>query len=192
VTAGSAATPFFSFSQSLASKPTPSLFGNNSTFGKTDSGTSLFNTNSVTSNAAEGGEADEEEYVPPKPEVSEVKEDGAVYTKRIKLYYFNEKEKKFCDRGIGNLYLKPITTSNVESTQLIIRADNNLGSILLNVKLNKLFPITKVGAKDVSYICVPNPAIPNVDAKAPCKFLFKVKTEDDAKELLDKINELNK
>ena len=52
-------TPFFSFQPNLASKPSTSLFGTNSTFGKTDSGTSLFNTNSVTSNAAEGGEADE-------------------------------------------------------------------------------------------------------------------------------------
>ncbi len=88
------------------------------------------------------------------------------------------------------MYLKPI--SNSESTQLIIRADNSLANILLNVKLSKIFPITKIGVKDVSYICVPNPVIPNVDTKAPCKFLFKVKSEDDAKELLDKLNELKK
>ncbi len=131
-----------------------------------------------------------EEYVPPKPEVSDVKEEGAVYTKRMKLYYFNEKETKFCDRGIGNLYIKPI--NNGESTQLIIRADNSLANILLNVKLNKMLPISKIGAKDVSMLCIPNPAIPNIDSKLPCKFLFKVKTEEDAVELLDKLNEFKK
>ena len=86
--------------------------------------------------------------------------------------------------------MKPI--SNGESTQLIIRADNTLANILLNVKLSKLFPITKIGAKDVSYVCVPNPPIPNIDTKTPCKFLFKVKTGEDATELLDKLNELKK
>ena len=109
---------------------------------------------------------------------------------RIKLFYFNEKESKFCDRGIGNLYVKPL--NNGDSTQLIVRADNSLANILLNVKLNKVLPISKIGAKDVSYLCIPNPPIPNVDAKLPCKFLFKVKTEDDAVELLDKLNELKR
>lgn len=106
------------------------------------------------------------------------------------MYYFNEKENKFCDRGVGNLFLKPISSG--ESTQLIVRADTSLANILLNVKLTKVFPISKIGAKDVSYICLPNPPIANVDSKKPCKFLFKVKTEDDANELLDKLNELKK
>lgn len=106
------------------------------------------------------------------------------------MFYYNEKESKFVDRGIGNLYLKPI--NNGESTQLIIRADNKLANILLNVKLSKALPINKISAKDVSYLCIPNPPIPNVDSKLPCKFLFKVKTEDDAQELVDKLNELKK
>lgn len=88
------------------------------------------------------------------------------------------------------MYLKPIPNS--ESTQLIIRADNSLANILLNVKLSKVFPISKISAKDVSYICLPNPPIPSTDSKVPCKFLFKVKSEDDAKELLEKLNELKR
>jgi len=183
------ATPFFSF-QTAGSKP-------GGIFGNMNASTSLFGSATFPASAMAGGgaaaaegEAEEEEYVPPKPETCEVKEEGAVYTKRIKLFYFNEKESKFCDRGIGNLYLKPL--NNGESTQLIVRADNTLGNILLNVKLNKVLPISKIGAKDVSYLCIPNPPIPNVDAKLPCKFLFKVKTEDDAVELLDKLNELKR
>jgi nuclear pore complex protein Nup50 len=113
-----------------------------------------------------------------------------VFTKRVKLYYYNEEEKKFCDRGIGNLFIKPI--NNGESTSLVVRADTTLANILLNVKLSKALPIAKAGPKDVSYLCVPNPPIPKTKSNAPCKFLFKVKTEDDANELLEKLNEYKK
>ena len=106
------------------------------------------------------------------------------------MYYFNEKEKKYTDRGIGNLFIKPINDG--ESTQLIVRADTKLANILLNVKLSKSLPITKVNPKDVSYLCMPNPPIPNVDSNVPCKFLFRVKTEDDASELFEKLNEYKK
>lgn len=115
---------------------------------------------------------------------------------RIKLYYFNDKEKKFSDRGIGNLFIKPTQKEGVAadlSYQLIIRADNKLAQILLNVKLSKVFPVTRDGPKDVSYLCVPNPPIQGLDsATAPVKFLFKVKTENDADELAEKLNEYKK
>ncbi len=58
--------------------------------------------------------------------------------------------------------------------------------------LKKELPISKISAKDVSILCIANPAIPNVDPTKPCKFLFKVKTENDADELFDKLNELKK
>ncbi len=113
-----------------------------------------------------------------------------IFLFRMKLFYYSEKESKFVDRGIGNLYLKPI--SDGEATQLIIRADNKLANILLNVKLNKACPVNKISAKDVSYLCIPNPPIAGVDSKLPCKFLFKVKTEEDALELVEKLNEHKK
>lgn len=183
-----ASKPFFSFSSSAISNSTkPGLFGTGTTG-------SLFGaSNSTTFPATATGstvDQEEEEYVPPKPETSDVKEEGAVFEKRTKLFYFNEKESKFVDRGIGNLYIKPL--NNGESTSLIIRADNKLANILLNVKLMKELPISKISAKDVSYLCIPNPPIPNVESTKPCKFLFKVKTEEDALELVEKLNEYKK
>ena len=75
------ATPFFSF-QTAGSKP-GGIFGNMS------GSTSLFGSATFPASAIAGGnaaaaegDAEEEEYVPPKPEVCEVKEEGAVYTKR--------------------------------------------------------------------------------------------------------------
>lgn len=180
------ASPFFSFAGST-SKTTN--FGNLSNTGPTGSiflatdNTFSFKTNTT-------NEQEEEEYVPPKPEVCDIKEEGAIYEKRTKLFYFNEKESKFVERGIGNLYIK--TTNKDKASSLIIRADNKLANILLNVKLIKEFPISKISAKDISYICIPNPPIPSVDEKKPCKFLFKVKTEEDAIELLEKLNEYKK
>ena len=56
----------------------------------------------------------------------------------------------------------------------------------------KELPISKISAKDVSYLCIPNPPIPNVESTKPCKFLFKVKTEEDALELVEKLNEYKK
>ena len=109
---------------------------------------------------------------------------------RLKLFFYSEKDKKFTDRGVGNIYLKPINDG--KDTQLIIRSDNSLANILLNVKLNKMFAISKEGTKNVSYLCMPNPPIPNVSSDVPCKFLFKVKTDEDASELFDKLNELKR
>ena len=67
-----------------------------------------------------------------------------------------------------------------------------LGNILLNVTLSKQVPVSKIGKKDVSIICIANPKIPNQDENVPCKFLFKVKTDQDADELLNKLNEMKK
>lgn len=49
--------------------------------------------------AAAGGGDGDEDYVPPKPEVQEISEDDAVFTKRCKLFY--KKEEAFVDRGVG-------------------------------------------------------------------------------------------
>lgn len=188
--------PFFSFGSSdknsvFSSTPlvgeSKSIFGSTTTSSSFASGISFATGVTPNANNAEG---EEEPYEPPKPESSNVKEEGSVYEKRMKLFYFNEKESKFVDRGIGNLFIRP--TKDGESTQLIIRADTSLANILLNVKLSKVFPIKKIGPKDVSYICVPNPEITGISNTTPCKFLFKVKSPEDADELLEKLNEFKK
>lgn len=185
--------PFFSFGSSEKQNvfsSTPLTGDTKSIFGSTPSPFSTGISFGTGATATVANVEEEEPYEPPKPESSNVKEEGSVYEKRMKLYYFNEKEQKFIDRGIGNLFIKP--TKNGESTQLIIRADTSLANILLNVKLTKVFPINKIGPKDVSYICVPNPEIPGISSTSPCKFLFKVKSSEDADELLEKLNEFKK
>ncbi|XP_031696298.1 nuclear pore complex protein Nup50 isoform X2 [Anarrhichthys ocellatus] len=104
--------PSFSFSSSSASSS--SLFGSSSTAAPP----------SFKSGDArppdENGEEESEE--PPKPEIKEVKEDDAFYSKKCKLFY--KKDSEFKEKGVGTLHLKQ-TEGKV---QMIIRADTNLGT----------------------------------------------------------------
>nr|CAI5860182.1 unnamed protein product [Callosobruchus analis] len=90
----------------------------------------------------ETGDDDEDE--PPKVEFT--REGPYIYTTRSKV--FVKKNSGFVDRGVGNLYLKPIERS--EKIQLIVRADTNLGNLLCNFILLKSIPIEKKGNKDVN------------------------------------------
>jgi nuclear pore complex protein Nup50 len=134
--------------------------------------------------AATTDEADED--APPKVEVKQVVEDDALYSRKCKLFY--KKGEEYVDKGVGMLHLKSADNGR---TQLLVRADTNLGNILLNILLNPDIPTTRVGKNNVMLVCVPNPPI---DAKnpssVPLPMLIRVKTGDDADELKGKIDEL--
>merc|ERR1719239_1130023 len=134
------------------------------------------------------GSKEDEEYVPPKPEI---KEDDSLFSIRCKLYY--QKDGGWTERGIGNLHLKPVAENK---TQLLIRADTNLGNILLNVMLSASLPASRQGKNNVFIVCVPNPPLsgkPDAEADTtPTPMLIRVKTGDDADELLGKIDERKK
>ena len=67
---------------------------------------------------------------------------------------FYKKGKEFADKGLGMLHLKKVD----EKTQMIVRAETNLGNILLNIVLNKSMNFSRRG-NNVQFSCVPNPAI---------------------------------
>lgn len=130
-------------------------------------------------------DGEDEEYVPPKAEVREIKEDGAVYTRRCKLFY--QKSGQWIDRGVGNIHLKPTEDGR---SQLIIRADTNLGNILLNILLTKDIPTQRQGKNNVFLVCVPNPPINSKDPVTPTPMLMRVKTGEEADELLAKMEDM--
>ncbi|KFM70641.1 Nuclear pore complex protein Nup50, partial [Stegodyphus mimosarum] len=113
---------------------------------------------------------EEQEYVPPKNEVVAVTEEGAVYSKRCKLFF--KKDDNYAEKGIGTLYLKPIDGK----TQLLIRADTNLGNILLNIMLSASLPMSRTGKNNVLIVCIPNPPvdIKNPDSKEAIPILIRV------------------
>lgn len=66
------------------------------------------------------------------------------------------------------------------------------GNILLNISLTKSIP-TSLQGKSVSLSCVPNPPVDSKqDNTKPICMLIRVKTEDDAKELLKQLTEHKK
>lgn len=145
-------------------------------------GSGGFNAKPAEPAASEEAESDE----PPKPEVVEVKEEGAVYEKKCKLFY--KKDGNFTDKGVGTLYLKPVPDTN--KTQLLIRAATNLGNVLLNILLNAKLPTQRMGKNNVLIVCVPNPPIEiNGETNTPVSMLIRVKTGEDADELYEKVNE---
>jgi len=126
----------------------------------------------------------EAEYEPPKAEVKQVEETDALYSKKCKLFY--KKDGNYVEKGVGMLHLK---SADNGKTQLLIRADTNLGNILLNIILNKDIPTTRVGKNNVMLVCVPNPPInPKDSGNEPVGMLIRVKGSEDADELKTKLD----
>ncbi|XP_058045753.1 nuclear pore complex protein Nup50 isoform X1 [Ahaetulla prasina] len=159
--------------------------GNGGLFGKDASQTkvaSSFSNNSLDAPAEKAGNAqtggDEEEEEPPKVVINEVKEEDAFYSKKCKVFY--KKDNEFKEKGVGTLHLKPASN---QKTQLLIRADTNLGNILLNILLPPKMPCSRTGKNNVLIVCVPNPPIDEKNATVPLPILIRVKTSEDADEL---------
>ncbi|XP_055845156.1 nuclear pore complex protein Nup50 [Episyrphus balteatus] len=133
--------------------------------------------------AADDKENGDEEDEPPKVEFKAVVEEDSVYSKRCKVFVKNDGN--FTDRGVGTLYLKPVKDS--EKKQLLVRADTNLGNILVNLILNDSIPTQRMGKNNVMLVCIPTP-----DTDKPTPMLLRVKTSDEADELLETIDKYKK
>ena len=138
------------------------------------------------SNAEKEEQGDgEDEDAPPKVEVKEVKEDDAFYSTRCKLFY--KKDSSYAEKGVGTMHLKKTKDAK---TQLVMRADTSLGHILLNILLQPQMTTQRVGKNNVMLVCVPNPPIdPKNPSSVPLPMLLRVKTDTDADELLNQLNE---
>uniref|UniRef100_A0A8C6Y858 Nuclear pore complex protein Nup50 n=1 Tax=Naja naja TaxID=35670 RepID=A0A8C6Y858_NAJNA len=188
----SSSTTLFAFGKSdksgPSSGPAGSGFsfspGNGGLFGKDASQAkvaSSFSSNALDTPAEKAGNAqvgDEEEEEPPKVVINEVKEEDAFYSKKCKVFY--KKDNEFKEKGVGTLHLKPASN---QKTQLLIRADTNLGNILLNILLPPKMPCSRTGKNNVLIVCVPNPPIDEKNATVPLPILIRVKTSEDADEL---------
>ncbi|XP_001360918.3 nuclear pore complex protein Nup50 [Drosophila pseudoobscura] len=128
-------------------------------------------------------EDQDEEDQPPKVEFKQVIETDAVYSKRCKVFVM--KGKDYADRGVGTLHLKPVKDS--AKAQLIVRADNNIGQVLINLMVGNGLPCQRMGKNNVMIMSLPMPE----DTKA-VSILLRVKTGEEADELLAKIKEYTK
>lgn len=182
------------------SNPFVTSFGNTAAFGSGAPSTSGFSFGgskpfqfaNVTPAPTETKE-EEESDEPPKVEFTKVVEEGNVYNIRCKV--FAKKDKNFVERGVGQLYLKPIEGS--DKTQLIVRADTNLGNLIMNVVLSKSIPTSRQGKNHVMIVCIPTPEEapkPGKESKgSPLQtMLIKVKTTEDAEKLLEMLEKYKK
>jgi len=143
-------------------------------------------TTTTTGEAPAAKETEEEDDSPPVVEVKPVQEDDALYSKKCKLFY--KKDGSYVEKGVGMLHLK---STEGGKTQLLVRADTNLGNVLLNILLTAQIPTTRVGKNNVMLVCVPNPPVdPKEDSSSPCPMLIRVKSGEDADELKEKLDEL--
>ncbi|XP_076328789.1 nuclear pore complex protein Nup50-like isoform X2 [Tachypleus tridentatus] len=114
---------------------------------------------------------------------SQVEKNNALFSKRCKL--FCKKGNCYMDKGIGILYIKMVQ----RKSQLLIKADSNIGDILLNIRLNSTVQLKRVGKNNVLIVYNPNPSL---DLKSsttePVTFLIHVNTSEEADELLLKLN----
>ena len=175
------------FSGSISSS---NIFGgfSASSSSSSSSTTTTTTTTKTTTKGETEGEPSEPTDEPPKVEVTEVKEDDAIYEKKCKLFYM--KDGAYVEKGVGTLFLKPAG----EKTQLLIRAQTNLGNILLNIILNPTIPTVRAGKNGVIIACIPNPPLSATGPAStePVKMLIRVKTTEDADALNEKIIELKK
>lgn len=162
-------TSLFSFS-----KPTATLSAQPGSF-SFGSAIQQASTSTKKANGTENTE-DEDNDEPPKVEFVPVVEEN-IYCKRCKVFVKDDGDYK--DRGTGTLYLKRVKDDKV---QLLVRADTNLGNILLNILLSPGLPAKQL-KNNVVLVCIPTP---EADPK-PKSVLVRVKTEDDAAELLKEI-----
>ncbi|XP_015270977.1 PREDICTED: nuclear pore complex protein Nup50 isoform X2 [Gekko japonicus] len=167
----SSALPNFSFSSGSAS-----LFGKDASQGSVPSFPSKASETPMES--ASNEDKGEEEEEPPKVVVNEIKEDDAFYSKKCKIFY--KKDNEFKEKGVGTLHLKP---AGNQKTQLLVRADTNLGNILLNILVPPNMPCSRTGKNNVLVVCIPNPPIDEKNATVPVPMLIRVKTSEDANEL---------
>nr|XP_055046920.1 nuclear pore complex protein Nup50-like isoform X4 [Misgurnus anguillicaudatus]XP_055046921.1 nuclear pore complex protein Nup50-like isoform X4 [Misgurnus anguillicaudatus]XP_055046922.1 nuclear pore complex protein Nup50-like isoform X4 [Misgurnus anguillicaudatus]XP_055046923.1 nuclear pore complex protein Nup50-like isoform X4 [Misgurnus anguillicaudatus] len=165
---GSSGAPSFSFSSSSSS--------GTSAFGAAAPAVST--SVSAASNSQTADENGEESDEPPVPVVKEIKEKDAFYSKKCKLFY--KKDSEFKEKGVGTLHLKMVTDGKL---QLLVRADTNLGNILLNIMVPSSMPCSRTGKNNVMVVCVPNPPVDEKNPSTPVPVLIRVKTSEDADEL---------
>ena len=96
---------------------------------------------------------------------------------------FLKKEASYIEKGIGTLHIKE--TNEEAGNQLLIRADNSLGTVMLNIRLKKSLPI--IPTKSGLLLTIPNiPSSPSKSKEPEAEtssYYIKVKSNEIRDEL---------
>jgi len=107
-----------------------------------------------------------------------VTEDEAIFSTRCKV--FHKVAHQFESRGIGQLYVQKTDDG---SHRILVRADNSMGNILLNMKLTSDIPLS---------LNLEKKQVITIDPHKPCPISFMVKTTDQAQDLFDVMDKCQK
>lgn len=129
-----------------------------------------------TETTEEAAAKEDDDDTPPKVEYTPVVEENSVYDKKCKI--FVKKENNFVDKGVGTLYIKKVEETGKH--QLLVRANTNLGTILVNLILVAAIPTQRMGKNNVMMVCIPTPE----SKPPPTPILIRVKSSEEADELL--------
>lgn len=190
--------------QPTASLVTPSIFGSLAppkTNGSVDA--TKCESNNAVANSGDQEAAESEE--PPKNDFTEVTEPGAYYSVRCKMFF--KKGSEWKSKAVGMLHFKKLE----DKTQLVLRADTNLGNIFLNIILDPNTPIKLAGKTNISMVTVANPPVedkcPQCGKKyiepqtsnecetegctpKPTTLMFKVKTEEECQKFFQHLQKI--
>lgn len=124
---------------------------------------------------------EDEASEPPEPEKVEHESD-AKYTYRCRMGV--NKSGKLIKRGPVQVNLKEVS----DKRQLIVRSDDTLGRLYLNILWSKLIELKKNSSKDLTFVCKLNPGMPEVTEGEFVMILFRFDNETDRNDAFDKLD----
>ena len=103
---------------------------------------------------------------------------------RIKLYF--RKGKKYEALGRAWMHIKSLDSGK---HQLLVRAENSIGTILLNVLLAEQLPLNRMKKDVILSAMTKDPGDPKDDTIKSVCYLIRTVSESDAQEVETKIKE---
>lgn len=95
------------------------------------------------------------------------------------------KGSKLVKRGPVQVVLKELN----DKRQLIVRSDDTLGRLYLNILWSKLLKLEKNSTKDLTFACQLNPGMTEIKEGEFVKVLFRFENETDRNDAYDKLDQ---
>lgn len=131
-----------------------------------------FNTPTPATSEPAADENEDEPAEPPEPEKVD-HEANAKFTYRCRMGV--TKGNKIVKRGPVQVVLKEANDKN----QLIVRSDDSLGRLFLNIIWSKMLSMKKNAAKDLTFVCALNPGMAEIPEGEFVTILFRFDNETE-------------
>lgn len=125
-----------------------------------------------------------------KPEAKGDETDQVLFQGRAKIYEFDSKQSKWCERGAGDLHINKVDgAGGQEKAGRLVLRSSGTKRLVLNCPTHSKMNLKLQGERCVSFISTNSTGDGDADAKIR-QFLVKFKTKTNATEAMDKIKSL--